>query len=51
MGWCIGTFGHKTQVAEITVINNLPVILLGYTINLKGLGLIHQIKERGKGLT
>jgi len=47
----IRAFGHVTQITQVTVIYNLPVIFLGDTIDFHGVGFIDQIKQGGKGMT
>jgi hypothetical protein len=44
----VRTLGHEAQVAEIAVIHHLPIIGLGDTIHLHGLGLVHQVEQGGK---
>jgi hypothetical protein len=46
----IRTFGHVTQITQITVIYDFPVIFLGNTIDFHGVGFIDQIKQGGKGM-
>ncbi len=51
VGRDIGALGHEAQVAQIAMVHDLPIGLLGYPIHLHGVRLVHQVKQGGKGLT
>ena len=46
----IRTFGHVTEVAQITLIDHLPVVLLFYPVDFQGGGGVHQIEQCGEGI-
>jgi hypothetical protein len=46
----VGTLGHVAQIAEITVVDHLPVVVLGDAVDLHRFGLVHQIEQRREGL-
>jgi hypothetical protein len=50
VGRDVRAFGHVAQVAEITVIHDLPVVLFGDAVHLHGIGFVDQIEQGGKGL-
>src|SRR3990172_10098531 len=47
----IRTLGHETQVAEIAMIHDLPVVRFIDPIELHGWRVVHQVEQRGKGVT
>jgi hypothetical protein len=46
----IGTFGHVAEVAQIAVVDHLPVIGFGDAIDFHRRGFIDQIEQCGKRL-
>ena len=51
MGRHIGTFNLVTEIAQVTFINDLPVILFIHTIDLEGFGFIDQVEQGREGIT
>jgi hypothetical protein len=41
----VRALGHVAHVAQVTLVDDLAVILLGYAVDLHGLTAVHQIKE------
>ena len=46
----VRTLGQVAEIAEVTVIDYFPVILLGDPIDFHGLGFINQIEQCRKGI-
>jgi len=46
----IGAFGHVAEVAQVTVIDDLPVILFSDVIDFHRLGGIDQVEQGWEGL-
>jgi hypothetical protein len=46
----IRALGHVAQVAQIALIDDLPIPLLPDAINLAGGAFVNQIKQAGKGV-
>jgi hypothetical protein len=46
----VGTLGHVAHVAQIAVIDYLPIVLLVHGIEVAGLRLVDQIEQRRKGV-
>ncbi len=46
----VGTLGLVAQVAQVALVDDLPVVVLGHTVHLHGLGLIDQVEQRGVGV-
>ena len=47
----IRTLGHITEVAQVTVIDHLPVVLFFNPIDFKCRRLVHQVEQGREGLT
>jgi hypothetical protein len=46
----IGTLREVTEVAKVAMVHDLPVVLLGNTVHLHGVGLIHKVEQGRKGV-
>ena len=44
----IGTLRHEAEVAEITLIDDLPEIGFGDAVDLHRLAVVHEIEQRGE---
>jgi hypothetical protein len=51
MGWNIRALGQVTQIAKVTVIDHLPVVLAVDTIDPHGRGFIDQIEQSRERVT
>jgi hypothetical protein len=47
----VGAFGQVAEVAEIAVIDDLPVVFPGNTVHFHGVGFIDQVEQGRKGVT
>ena len=47
----IGTFGQITEIAQVTVIDDTPVILFGNAVDFHGIGFINEVKQCRKRVT
>jgi hypothetical protein len=47
----IGALRQVAEIAEIAVIDDLPVVFLCNTVHFHGVGFIDQVKEGRKGVT
>ena len=45
----IGALGHVADVAQVTLVDHLPVVLVRDTVHLQGRALVDQVKQGGKG--
>ena len=46
----IGALGHVTEIAEVAVIHDLPVVLLLHAVHFHGGRVVHQVEQRGEGI-
>src|SRR5437868_10796314 len=45
----VGTLRHVAEVAEIALVDDLPVVRLRYAVDLHRLRVVDEVEQRGKG--
>jgi hypothetical protein len=48
MGRHIGALGEIADIAEVALVDHLPIVLLVYPIDLSRTSLVDEVKECGK---
>jgi predicted TIM-barrel enzyme len=46
VGWNIGALGQVTDIAQVALVDNFPVILFVDAINLTAFALINEVEQR-----
>jgi hypothetical protein len=46
----VGTFGHVAEVAQVAVLDDLPVVLLLDAVHFQGRRFVDQVEQRREGL-
>ena len=49
--WHVRALGHVTKVTQVTLLDDLVIILLMDPINLHGFALVHKVEQGRKGIT
>src|SRR5258706_438705 len=45
----VGALRHVAEVAEVALVDDLPVVLLRHAVDLHRLGVVDEVEQRGKG--